>query len=149
MLDLNQSLDEFYGQHALKETADCWLENHPYHEAVGDDADSVWMSKWHGNLWGERQRIGSKTPVGASSTDVVPIKITICSLWIEVKRTVKRVTSFGACDHAMCQCIPTNEIHNERPVQYGVVLRFFLPLLPSLKLATWVGLAISQANRLC
>ncbi|KND87317.1 hypothetical protein TOPH_08074 [Tolypocladium ophioglossoides CBS 100239] len=42
--DLNRSLDEFYGKYACKETADDWLETHPFQAALADDADAVWMA---------------------------------------------------------------------------------------------------------
>lgn len=44
-LDLNRSLDEFYNKHARKETAEEWLDAHPFQQAVADDADAVWMAK--------------------------------------------------------------------------------------------------------
>ncbi|KFG79616.1 hypothetical protein MANI_029727 [Metarhizium anisopliae] len=43
--DLNRSLDEFYNKHARKETAEEWLDAHPFQQAVADDADAVWMAK--------------------------------------------------------------------------------------------------------
>ncbi len=43
-LDLNQALDEFYIEHAKQETADEWLDKHPFHSAIADDADAKWMS---------------------------------------------------------------------------------------------------------
>ncbi|KAG5964751.1 hypothetical protein E4U56_002082 [Claviceps arundinis] len=43
--DLNQTLDEFYNKHALKEAADDWLDKHDYKDAVVDDDDKVWMDK--------------------------------------------------------------------------------------------------------
>ncbi|EXV00475.1 hypothetical protein X797_006537 [Metarhizium robertsii] len=43
--DLNRSLDEFYNNHARKETAEDWLDAHPFQQAVADDADAVWMAK--------------------------------------------------------------------------------------------------------
>ncbi|KAI0856848.1 hypothetical protein F4860DRAFT_491446 [Xylaria cubensis] len=42
--DLNQALDEFYSKHAKKETADEWLDKHPFQSAIADDADAKWMS---------------------------------------------------------------------------------------------------------
>ncbi|KAI0803775.1 hypothetical protein GGR55DRAFT_682188 [Xylaria sp. FL0064] len=42
---LNESLDEFYDKHAEKETADAWLDKHPYHLAIDDDIDAKWMLK--------------------------------------------------------------------------------------------------------
>ncbi|KAK3941285.1 hypothetical protein QBC46DRAFT_363417 [Diplogelasinospora grovesii] len=43
--DLNRSLDEFYREHASKETAEDWLDKHPFQSAVADDADAIWMAK--------------------------------------------------------------------------------------------------------
>ena len=45
MVELNQSLDEFYTQYAQKETAESWLDAHDFKDAIADDADSVWMAK--------------------------------------------------------------------------------------------------------
>ncbi|KAK1766564.1 hypothetical protein QBC33DRAFT_104820 [Phialemonium atrogriseum] len=42
---LNRSLDEFYLKHGSKETAESWLDRHPFQEAVPDEADDVWMAK--------------------------------------------------------------------------------------------------------
>ncbi|PNY27842.1 Uncharacterized protein TCAP_02241 [Tolypocladium capitatum] len=43
--DLNRSLDEFYNKYAHRETAENWLNTHPFQQAVSDDADAVWMTK--------------------------------------------------------------------------------------------------------
>ncbi|QPH03918.1 hypothetical protein C2857_000363 [Epichloe festucae Fl1] len=43
--DLNRSLDEFFDGFASKEDAESWLETHPFHLALSDDADSEWMTK--------------------------------------------------------------------------------------------------------
>ncbi|KAH7265854.1 hypothetical protein B0J15DRAFT_545883 [Fusarium solani] len=43
--ELNRSLDEFYAEYAQKETAENWLNTHPFQNAVSDDADSVWIGK--------------------------------------------------------------------------------------------------------
>jgi hypothetical protein len=42
---LNEALDEFYSEHAQKETADAWLDKHPYHLAIDDHVDAKWMSE--------------------------------------------------------------------------------------------------------
>ncbi|KAI0467840.1 hypothetical protein F4859DRAFT_226612 [Xylaria cf. heliscus] len=42
---LNEVLDEFYSKYAQKDTADAWLEKHPYHLAIDDDIDAKWMSE--------------------------------------------------------------------------------------------------------
>ncbi|TRX89862.1 hypothetical protein FHL15_009295 [Xylaria flabelliformis] len=42
--DLNQALDEFYSKHAKQETANEWLDKHPFQSAIADDADAKWMS---------------------------------------------------------------------------------------------------------
>ncbi|TPX15946.1 uncharacterized protein E0L32_000280 [Thyridium curvatum] len=42
--DLNQALNEFFDKHAKKETASGWLDNHPFQNAVADDALAVWGS---------------------------------------------------------------------------------------------------------
>ncbi|KAM6508007.1 hypothetical protein FSOLCH5_013207 [Fusarium solani] len=39
------SKDEFYAEYAQKETAENWLNTHPFQNAVSDDADSVWIGK--------------------------------------------------------------------------------------------------------
>lgn len=41
----NWTLDQFYEAFAVKETAEEWIEKHPYEEAVDDDADETWMAK--------------------------------------------------------------------------------------------------------
>ncbi|KZZ96551.1 hypothetical protein AAL_03780 [Moelleriella libera RCEF 2490] len=43
--ELNHLLDEFYNTHARKETAEKWLDAHPYNEATADDADAVWTAR--------------------------------------------------------------------------------------------------------
>ncbi|KAF9876296.1 hypothetical protein CkaCkLH20_06239 [Colletotrichum karsti] len=43
--DLNQALDEFYNEHARKETVKDWLRAHPFQGAIADDADAEWMAK--------------------------------------------------------------------------------------------------------
>ncbi|RSM03314.1 hypothetical protein CEP52_007460 [Fusarium oligoseptatum] len=43
--ELNRSLDEFYAEYAKKETAENWLNKHPFQDAVSDDEDSVWIGK--------------------------------------------------------------------------------------------------------
>ncbi|KAH6640659.1 hypothetical protein F5144DRAFT_561218 [Chaetomium tenue] len=43
--DLNRSLNEFYERHAKKETVDSWLENHPFPEALPDEADERWKAQ--------------------------------------------------------------------------------------------------------
>ncbi|KAL7917210.1 hypothetical protein ACQKWADRAFT_307339 [Trichoderma austrokoningii] len=43
--ELNGLLDEFYTKSAHKETADHWIDAHPYQDAMEDDADATWMAK--------------------------------------------------------------------------------------------------------
>ncbi|RSM15798.1 hypothetical protein CDV31_004740 [Fusarium ambrosium] len=43
--ELNRSLDEFWAEYAKKETAENWLNAHPFQDAVSDDEDSVWIGK--------------------------------------------------------------------------------------------------------
>jgi hypothetical protein len=44
-IDLNRSLDEFYGEHALKKTADEWLDEHPLRECMDGADEHIWMAK--------------------------------------------------------------------------------------------------------
>ena len=43
--ELNQSLGEFFDQFATKKSAEEWLDNHPYPEAMPDEADEIWTSR--------------------------------------------------------------------------------------------------------
>ena len=43
--DLNQQLNEFFAQHAIKEDVDRWFEKHPYQLAVSDEDKELWMAK--------------------------------------------------------------------------------------------------------
>jgi hypothetical protein len=38
-------LDEFYEQHALRQTEDEWFSEHPYDKSVWEDEVDVWMAK--------------------------------------------------------------------------------------------------------
>jgi len=44
-LELNESLDEFYGKYAEKQTAEEWIDNNDFNTAVGGDVVSTWMAK--------------------------------------------------------------------------------------------------------
>jgi len=43
--ELNDLLDEFYGKYARKETAESWIDNHPFQRAAADDAIDTWMAQ--------------------------------------------------------------------------------------------------------
>ncbi|KAM3551383.1 hypothetical protein ARSEF4850_007898 [Beauveria asiatica] len=43
--DLNHSLDAFFDLVAIKQTAESWLDEHPYHSAIADEAEDMWMRK--------------------------------------------------------------------------------------------------------
>ncbi|PNY23834.1 Uncharacterized protein TCAP_06226 [Tolypocladium capitatum] len=44
-VELNKSLDEFWDQYATKETAEKWLDEHPFQSAMTDDGDQIWGQK--------------------------------------------------------------------------------------------------------
>ncbi|KAK3896791.1 hypothetical protein C8A05DRAFT_48322 [Staphylotrichum tortipilum] len=43
--DFNRSLDEFYDEHALKETASQWFGKHPLRDSIGNSEEHMWMSR--------------------------------------------------------------------------------------------------------
>ncbi|KAK3901357.1 hypothetical protein C8A05DRAFT_44988 [Staphylotrichum tortipilum] len=42
---LNRSLDEFYDEHALKETASQWFGKHPLRDSISNSEEHMWMSR--------------------------------------------------------------------------------------------------------
>ncbi|KAK4068349.1 hypothetical protein Purlil1_13807 [Purpureocillium lilacinum] len=43
--DLNQRLNDFWDESATKETAEEWLDKHPFDSAMTDDGDQIWREK--------------------------------------------------------------------------------------------------------
>jgi hypothetical protein len=43
MIDLNLSLDAFYAEHAARETAEKWLDDHSFRDSIGNCEEHAWM----------------------------------------------------------------------------------------------------------
>ncbi|KJZ71927.1 hypothetical protein HIM_08683 [Hirsutella minnesotensis 3608] len=43
--ELNKKLDDFWDQCATRETAEQWLDKHPFQSAMTDDGDQIWGQK--------------------------------------------------------------------------------------------------------
>lgn len=50
LTELNAILDHFYSKHAKTITAEQWLGDNAFADAVADDADIQWMAKWCSNF---------------------------------------------------------------------------------------------------